>query len=116
MKPGARKRAPGKAVANELAGGAERHDRELPLHVREGSSEGEQLFDPAGTQSRAVELGFCIVRRDVVVEVDRLGNRLDDAPSVDRETLGRDVGVAPVVLAHRDHLLESHSVYSIICQ
>ena len=85
-------------------------DRELTLDFGIGTPEGEEFLDGCGAEALLVEFGECVVGRDRTVEVNELSGALDHAVPIDREVLGRDVRILPVVGSCLDHLFESLAV------
>lgn len=87
-------------------GRAEAHDRQLSLHVGVGRPEREELRQRR--RAEAVRLEVCEHRlgTGVLVQVNQLRVDAHHSLARQREVLGVDVAVAPVVVTGSDHRLD----------
>lgn len=85
---------------------SERDNRELPLHLREGGAEGQELGRVGRAQAAFVEFDERIVGRDVAIQVDQFDLDVFGASLLLREMLVGDVVVLPVEGASRDQFLD----------
>ena len=85
-------------------------DRELTLEFGVLRPESQEFRHCGRAKTSLVKIGKNCLTRHVSSVVDKLAIELDCASSLDREVLGRDVRVYPVVATGGDHLLEREVV------
>ena len=88
---------------------AQSHDGVIPLFLGALGSVGEELSRRGGDDPQLFDLVESFVGRGST-EVDEYGLVLDHAGGLVREVLGRDIHIATVVVAGRDHRLEGEVI------